>query len=158
MVDRKGWRAFEGRKMAEYDKKRISESIYRFLESLYFFEKQEEEKFGLTRDEMYLLQKISLHPGIRVTDLAKQMKIKVFSVSRMLSKMEDLELVLRTNSIKDKRSYTFCITEGGKAKISEIEEYSNIVLVSRLEVIPKDDLAIILSILDDFGTIIKKPN
>lgn len=144
--------------MAEYDKKRISESIYRFLESLYFFEKQEEEKFGLTRDEIYLLQIISSNPGMRVTDLANRMKIEVFSISRMLSKMEDLELLQRANSTKDKRSYTFDITERGTNTISEIEAYSNVILVSRLEVIPREELAIILSILDDFGTILNRPN
>jgi DNA-binding MarR family transcriptional regulator len=142
----------------EYDKKRISGSIYRFLESLYFLEKQEEEKFGLTRDEIYLLQIISSNPGMRVTDLANRMKIEVFSISRMLSKMEDLELVQRANSMKDKRSYTFDITERGTNTISDIEAYSNVILVSRLEVIPREELAIILSILDDFGTILNRPN
>lgn len=144
--------------MAQYDRKCISESVYRFLENLYFLEREEEEKFGLTRDEIYLLQKIALDPELRVTDLAKKMRTKVFAVSRMLNKLENLELVQRTNSRKDKRSYTFCITNGGIEKIKDIEEYSNEVLVSRLEAIPNDELSIILSVLDDFGTILKKPD
>ena len=144
--------------MAQYDRKCISESVNRFLENLYFLEREEEEKFGLTRDEIYLLQKIALDPELRVTDLAKKMRTKVFVVSRMLNKLENLELVQRTNSRKDKRSYTFCITNGGIEKINDIEEYSNEVLVARLEAIPNDELSIILSVLDDFGTILKKPD
>jgi len=143
--------------MAEFDKARIDEALFGFLESIYFFERHEAKSFSLSWDEVYLLQMIYRSPGQSVSELAQKMKIKIFTISRMLRKTEEMDLIQRISSPKDKRSYHFFITERGVKKINEIEKYNYEVIVSQLKKMTNENSEFVLSILDHLGDILKIP-
>lgn len=143
--------------MLKTEKERINESLFRFLESIYFFEKHEEQTYGLNWNEVYLLQILSRKPGLCVTDLANMMKEKPFVISRMLSKMEAAGFVRKTNGDNDKRFFYQYVTEAGASLIEEIEEFNSSVVVSQLKSMTKEHSEFILSILDNLGDLLRLP-
>lgn len=144
--------------MSKIEKQFIKESLFKFLESIYFFEKYEESNFGLNWDEIYLLQILVRNPGLRVTEIANHMKSKPFVISRMLNRMEEACFVRKENDTKDKRVFHQYVTENGVKKINEIEDFNYSVVVSQLEKMSEDHSEFLLSILDNLGELLKLPS
>lgn len=106
------------------EKERVDAALFEFLQSVYLFEKRETALFGVSWDEVYLLQLLKREPGLCVSDIASRLKIEKFVASRILTRLALKSLVRRDASAKDKRSVKLYITCEGENKVAEIEEYN----------------------------------
>lgn len=143
--------------MLKTEEKQIKESLFKFLESIYKFEKYEEKNFGLNWDEIYLLQILIRSPGLCVTEISTKMKVKPFVASRMLNKMEELGLTKKANDKNDKRIFHQYVTDNGRKIINQIDDFNYSVVVSQLEKMTEEHSQFIISILDNLGELLKLP-
>lgn len=143
------------KQMNDITRKKIDESLFNFLESIYFFEKHEEAIFGLKWDEIYLLQTIARNDGLSVTELGSRLETETFVVSRMLTKMEKSDLVKRTQSTTDRRFSHFSLSENGLKKIQEIEAFNYQVVMKDIEKMTPEQSEWLLSRLNHLGDLLR---
>jgi DNA-binding MarR family transcriptional regulator len=72
--------------------------------------------FGITQSIGYLLINIDEKEGSTVSEVAALLGLKSTSLSRMLSQMEQMDLIYRESNKGDKRSVKIFLTDLGKEK------------------------------------------
>lgn len=138
---------------AEISREKVDRVLFKFLQSVYLFEKREMSLFGISWDEVYLLQLLARHSRMRVSELAAELKVKAFTASRMITKLCNQRFVERNHSTDDNRVIFVSLTSLGRHKINQIEEYNYEVVCSRIEMLKDIDINVLMrSIekLDDF--------
>lgn len=126
-------------------KEEINATLFSFLKSIYTLQTVEQDLFGVSWQEAYLLQIIIREPRMRVTELTEKLRVKKFSASRLVTKLEKLGLVDKISNDTDKRVVLVDITPEGKKVIEQIEEYNYQLIASQFENFEKEDLMIILN-------------
>ena len=72
-------------------------------------------RFGRSVQEIRVLRLVRDSPGITFTDLARLTRVERSATSRMLTRLIEAGLVLRTGSLEDARRFTLTITRKGQA-------------------------------------------
>ena len=126
-------------------KEEINVTLFNFLKSIYTLQTVEQDLFGVSWQEVFLLQIINRKPRMRVTELTERLRVKKFATSRLVTKLEKLGLVDKISNDSDKRVVLVEITSAGKQVIDEIEEYNYQLIASQFENFEKEDLMVILN-------------
>lgn len=114
----------------------VDEALFQFLRSIYLFERRESQLFGVTWDEVYLMQLLAKTPGMRLVQLAEALRVPRFTATRMLVRLELGGLLRREGSEKDKRAVHVHLTDAGHAKVRQIEDYNYETIVRQAERVP----------------------
>lgn len=134
-------------------REKVDRVLFQFLQSVYLFERRETSLFGISWDEVYLLQLLVRQNRMRVSELAAKLKVKAFVASRMVTRLCEQNLVERIHSTSDNRVILVSLTPLGKQKILQIEDYNYQMVCSRIEMLQDIDINVLMhSIekLDDF--------
>ena len=78
------------------------------------------KKFGLTGPQLILLQSISAHGKISVTQLSKNVSLSQATVTDITKRLENRNYITRTRDIDDKRKTNIALTENGKAILNTV--------------------------------------
>ena len=78
------------------------------------------KKFGLTGPQLILLQSISAHDKISVTQLSKNVSLSQATVTDITKRLEKRDHITRTRDIVDKRKTIIALTENGKAILNTV--------------------------------------
>ena len=78
------------------------------------------KKFGLTGPQLILLQSISAHDRISVTQLSKDVSLSQATVTDITKRLEKRGYITRTRDIDDKRKTNIVLTENGKAILNKV--------------------------------------
>jgi DNA-binding MarR family transcriptional regulator len=78
------------------------------------------KKFGLTGPQLILLQSISAHDKISVTQLSKNVSLSQATVTDITKRLENREYITRTRDIYDKRKTNIALTDNGKAILNTV--------------------------------------
>jgi len=78
------------------------------------------KKFGLTGPQLILLQSISAHDKISVTQLSKNVSLSQATVTDITKRLESRKYITRTRDIDDKRKTNIALTENGKAILNTV--------------------------------------
>jgi DNA-binding MarR family transcriptional regulator len=76
--------------------------------------------FGLTGPQLILLQSISSHDKISVTQLSKNVSLSQATVTDITKRLENRDYITRTKDMDDKRKTNMMITEIGKAILNTV--------------------------------------
>ena len=74
------------------------------------------QQFEMTQATGYVLLNLHQNEGTPATKIAPMMGMRATSLSRMLRKMEDLQLIYRSKDSEDGRSVMIYLTEKGKGQ------------------------------------------
>ena len=77
-------------------------------------------EFGLTGPQLILLQSISAHDKISVTQLSKIVSLSQATVTDITKRLENKDYITRTRDIDDKRKTNITLTENGKAILDTV--------------------------------------
>ncbi len=78
------------------------------------------KNFGLTGPQLILLQSISAHDKISVTQLSKNVSLSQATVTDITKRLENRDYITRTRNIDDKRKTNIALTENGKAILKTV--------------------------------------
>jgi DNA-binding MarR family transcriptional regulator len=76
------------------------------------------KKFGLTGPQLILLQSVSAHDKISVTQLSKNVSLSQATVTDITKRLENRGYITRTRDNADRRKTNITLTENGKAKLN----------------------------------------
>lgn len=136
----------------EITKSEVDTALYKFLQSIYLFERRESTLFGITWGETYLLHLLKRAPGMPVSEVARQLKVQDFFASRMITKLSKEGLTRREGSQGDRRVVKVFLTDTGKQKLNEIENYNYSIISTRSENVPIPDVKVLMKSIEQLGT------
>lgn len=111
--------------MTRLTRKQIDDDLYLLLRTIYHYEKLLESKCGLDYQKLYLLLHLANESPLRLTEVAKELNIPMFSASRLVDRMVSLKLIGKVQDESDKRSISISLEPAGKALIDDLEDRAN---------------------------------
>lgn len=132
----------------ELSRERINDIFFLFLQSVYLFERRESSLFSVSWDEVYLLQLLARKNPMTVTELARKLKVKNFTASRMISRLADQDLVVRQQSSDDGRIVEVYITRQGLEKIKEIEDFNYKTILSNIDILGEKEVQTLMDSIE----------
>jgi DNA-binding MarR family transcriptional regulator len=73
-----------------------------------------EKHIGVSASQLWAMTELSMQPGLRVSDIAERLSIKVATASNMLDKVQNKEFIERKRESDDQRVVRLYLTEKGK--------------------------------------------
>nr|WP_280518744.1 MarR family transcriptional regulator [Lederbergia wuyishanensis] len=125
---------------------------------LYKLSKIDAEHNGLTVPQLKTLYKVSSSPNIGLVELAEYLKLTNSTVSGVVDRLVQQELLERHTPSHDRRAITIRLSKKGEEKLEQVVE-SESLLVKKLNEIaklPKKDIEQLLSIHEQILTILKQ--
>lgn len=114
--------------------------LFSLLRTFYQFERIEVSTFDLSYDMIYILKLLWRIPFLRVSDIAEEMKIKVFSATRLVDQLEKRGLVKRARNKEDLRIIEVSITAKGKRMVKKIEDHALNLITSNMDQFSPDEI------------------
>lgn len=116
------------------------------------------KKFGLTGPQLVILQSISAHDKISVTQLSKSVSLSQATVTDITKRLEKRDHITRTRDIVDKRKTIIALTEKGRAILNTvppllqeqfIERFSKLAIWERLMIESSFERVVLLMSAED---------
>ncbi len=120
-------------------RRQIEDLLFNLLRTFYQFERIEVSTFDLSYDMIYILKLLYRLPCIRVSDIAEEMKIKVFSATRLVDQLEKRKMVRRKKNKEDLRIIEVSITAKGKKMVEKIEDHALGLINARMDMFTPDE-------------------
>jgi DNA-binding MarR family transcriptional regulator len=99
--------------------------LYGFLRATYHYERKLAAAFDLGYREIYVLQYLRLKSPARITEIAKELNLPMFTASRMIHRLEKKQYVTKIQDTVDRRNVFVSLQPGGDKIVDEIERQLN---------------------------------
>ena len=90
----------------------------------FHFERTIDENYGLDFQQIYALQHLRRNPNTRLTDIAAEMELPKFTVSRLLNGLVNEGYISKNQNSADRRNYHLNMEEKGEQVLLAIETAS----------------------------------
>ncbi|WP_419877134.1 bifunctional helix-turn-helix transcriptional regulator/GNAT family N-acetyltransferase [Brevibacillus centrosporus] len=110
--------------------------------------------FPLT--EARVITEIHYSPGCTATEIREKLGVDRGYMSRILQRFEEEQLILKKQSLEDKRQYALFLTEKGTSVFEELVDRANRGVDKMIQNIPETDLTKLVSSMETIVTIYTK--
>jgi DNA-binding MarR family transcriptional regulator len=128
--------------------------LFHLLRTFYQFENIEVTTFGLSYDLIYILKLLKRVDGMRISDIAEEMKIKVFTATRLVDQLEDCLLVKRARTELDRRNVRVTITSAGKKIVKRIEDHALKLIFSNMKNYSESEMLVVFNTIKNMDKIL----
>jgi DNA-binding MarR family transcriptional regulator len=132
----------------------IEELLFHLLRSFYQFERIEVEMFSLSYELIYILKLLKRTGRLSVGVIAREMRIKVFTTTRLIDQLEKKSLVKRERADSDKRNVFAVITPAGKKIIKKIEDHAIKLILGNLSRYSEKEIGLLFGVLSNMENIL----
>lgn len=122
----------------------LDEILYQALRSIYLFEREEIERFGLTYQQMFFMKLLKRRMPLRVSDAARELRVPNFAASRVVAQLASRGLVIKARDAADRRNVFLRLTAQGEEMVRAIESHVTELVGRSLAAYSTRDAAIIL--------------
>ncbi len=115
---------------------------------LYKISKQDAAKNGLTIVQLKALYKIASHPNIGLAELADNLKLTNSTVSGVVDRLVQNNLVERHTMPHDRRAITIRLSENGESKLKQVVSDESLLVekLKKIKQMPEEDIQHLLRI------------
>lgn len=136
------------------DREAMKNLLFNVLRGVYRFEQFEVQKFGLTFQQIFLLKFLSRNTGLTISKIAQEMRMKLFSATRLVDQLEEKSLIERKRSKTDKRSVLVTLVKKGQRLIMEIENTALDTILGNMARFSEEEIKAFLITSKHFETIL----
>lgn len=108
----------------QISRQKIDEDLFLVLKTIFHYERIIAAKYGLDFEEIYTLQYLRRNPSARVTDLSTELKLPMFTISRLVSRLASGGFLSKQKDEEDKRNVHLKLESAGEKALQEIETVS----------------------------------
>lgn len=101
--------------------KKLNEDLFVVLKTIFHYEREFIEQFGLKFEEIYILQYLRRIPVVRVTDISKELRLPMFTISRLVYRLAEGGYLSKQQDSEDRRNYFLHLSELGEKTLQDIE-------------------------------------
>lgn len=109
------------------------------------------QSFSLT--DARIITEIYYSKGSTATEIREKLGIDRGYMSRIIQRFEDEKIIIKKQSIEDKRQYSLYLTESGKSIFKELAENANREVAKMIQDVSKTDLNQLVSSLETIESI-----
>jgi DNA-binding MarR family transcriptional regulator len=102
---------------------------------------------GVTRAQWKVLFRLDRHPGLRQIELADMLDIEPITLSRIVDRLEESELVERRADPSDRRAWRLHVTAGAQPLIAKLRAIANDMIAEAFAGIDPQDIEITREVL-----------
>ncbi len=102
----------------------LDQILFNALRAVYRLERYKIEAFGLTYEEIYILQFLRRGRHLSIGDIVDELRIPVSTASRIVSRMQKRGLVAKKRDGKDRRSILVSLLSQGRAIVKKVEDHT----------------------------------
>jgi DNA-binding MarR family transcriptional regulator len=136
----------------------IDELLFEVLKHIYRWEREVFARFGLTYQEIYLLQYLRKASPSRISDLAAELRIPLFQSTRLVNKLVEKNYLSKQKVADDRRSVMVSLLPEGESAIRDVEENSYRIILSNASVLTDEEIQSALLTASDIGKILRIPD
>jgi DNA-binding MarR family transcriptional regulator len=136
----------------------IDELLFEVLKHIYRWEREVFARFGLTYQEIYLLQYLRKASPSRISDLAAELRIPLFQSTRLVNKLVEKNYLSKQKVADDRRSVMVSLLPGGESAIRDVEENSYRIILSNASMLTDEETQSALLTASDIGKILRIPD
>jgi len=100
---------------------KLYNDLYGFLRATYHYERKLSAAFDLGCREIYVLQYLRSKSPTRITEIAKELNLPMFTASRMIHRLETKRFVQKIQDTMDHRNIFVSLLPDGDRIVNEIE-------------------------------------
>ncbi|HTX78674.1 MAG TPA: MarR family transcriptional regulator [Longilinea sp.] len=101
--------------------RKLYNDLYGFLRATYHYERKLSAAFDLGYREIYVLQYLRRKSPTRITEIAKELNLPMFTASRMIHRLETKHFVQKVQDTVDHRNIFVSLQPDGDKIVNEIE-------------------------------------
>jgi DNA-binding MarR family transcriptional regulator len=140
------------------DNDQIEELLYHALRTIYLFERAEIATFGLTYQQMYLLKFLKRTSPLRVSETADELRIPVFTATRLIDQLEKKKMITRSRDVKDRRNVYIRLSTGGEEMVKKIEAHTIGMIMNRMSGYTDEQFGVMLELIRNIDVILGVAN
>jgi len=133
----------------------LDEMVFKLFKEVHKLESLDMERFGLSWRDIHTLKFLLKHSPCRVSDLANELNMPLFAVSRLLAAMTEKGLVAKAKDEIDKRNTHLSLTPEGARVIKQIQAHHYHIFSSYLELMNENDASTMLSSMGNVGKLLE---
>ncbi|MEA5077772.1 MAG: MarR family transcriptional regulator [Anaerolineaceae bacterium] len=141
--------------MTRLTRTQIDDDLYLLLRTIYHYEKLLESKTGLDFQKMYLLLHLVNESPLRLTEVAKELNIPMFSASRLVDRMVSMGLIGKVQDENDKRSISISLEPQGQAMIDDLEHRSYDRIQKNFSDLKDEDFNLVMQVIEKMHRILE---
>ena len=136
--------------MYRADVNEVMGCINQIFKALRVSSSQLEKNLGLSAAQIIVLKMLKKEPGLSINDLASRTTTHQSSVSVVVKKLEEQELVRREISKQDSRRVVVSLTEKGQLRLAEIPVMIHEQMTECLQKMPADKTQTLAQLMKEF--------
>lgn len=129
-------------------RKKIDEDLFLVLKTIFHYERIIAAKYGLDFEEIYTLQFLRRNPLARVTDLSGELKLPMFTISRLVARLVKGGFITKEQDTTDKRNFHLKLEKAGENTLQEIETASYERIISNLSKMDEEKVKGLLNLAE----------
>lgn len=133
---------------------KIEELLFHALRTIYLFERAEIDHFDINYQQMYLLKFLKRKSRYRVSDIAVELRIPVFTATRLIGQLEQKSLVTKNRDMKDRRNIFVQITAAGRDLVKSIESHIIELIIYGLAGYSEEEAGLIINLVKNLDVIL----
>jgi DNA-binding MarR family transcriptional regulator len=106
---------------AKIIREKVDRDMFTLLKTIFHYERILSVQYGLDFVEMYALQFLRQNPSARVTDLSTELKLPMFTISRLVQRLVAGGFLTREKDAVDKRNIHLHLEPSGEKVLAQIE-------------------------------------
>lgn len=140
--------------MTRLTRTQIDDDLYLLLRTIYHYEKLLESKTGLDFQKLYLLLHLVNESPLRLTEVARELNIPMFSASRLVDRMVSMGLIGKVQDESDKRSISISLQPQGRAVIDDLEHKSYDRIQKNFSDLKDEDFNLVMQVIEKLHRIL----
>ncbi len=133
----------------------LDEIVFKIFKEVHRLENLDMERFGLSWRDIHTLKFLLKHSPSRVSDLANELNMPLFAVSRLLTAMSEKGLVAKAKDDIDKRNTHLSLTPEGAKIIKQVQAHHYHIFSSYFELMNENDASTMLSSMGNVGKLLE---
>ncbi len=140
--------------MNPISRKKIDEDLFLVLKTIFHYERVVAAHYGLNFDEIYTLQYLRRNAQTRVTDVSNELKLPMFTVSRLVDRLEKGGYLSKQKDTSDKRNVFLALEPTGEKVLQEIENASYERIMGNLTGMQEKQVLELMSLAEGLHTVL----
>jgi DNA-binding MarR family transcriptional regulator len=122
---------------------------------VYAFERDKVARFELSFSQIYLLQLLRRKSPSRMSEVSAELGIPVSTATRLVGRLERMNLVNRSRDGKDRRVVYVSLNSNGEYAVRAVENHTFEVITGNLAGFKDDDVAAFIATARSMGRILE---
>lgn len=127
-------------KLETLSREKLDRTLFEALRAIYKFEMVKENKFGLSYQDIYLLQFLRSHSPARMGDLAEELNIPISTATRVVDRLQQKGYVGRKKDPQDKRNIFVTLRKKGEKTVAAVENHTYSTLIENTRAFSSEDI------------------